>query len=309
MSEPPAKKAKTSAQTTALRLHGAMTAIVTPFTAEGAVDYEALKRNVEFQISEGINGLVPVGTTGECPSLSHEEHDKVIAVTVATAAGRVPVVAGTGSNCTEEAVRLTQAAKESGADACLIVNPYYNKPDQRGLYKHFEALAAVGIPIVLYNIPGRTGINMSPETVAKLYKEFDCIVAIKEATGSLDQASEILSLCDIVVLSGDDSLTLPLMSIGAKGCISVASNCSPRTVLAITEPALKGDFVTARAAHLKTFKFFKTMFIETNPQPIKAAMAILGQCGDGLRLPMVTATDETKAILRTCLIEQGLLKQ
>merc|ERR1719329_40336 len=194
-----------------------MTAIVTPFTADGAVDWEKLIACVNYQIDEGIDGLVPVGTTGECPSLSHEEHDRVIAETVKASAGRVPVIAGTGSNCTEEAVRLTKAAKDSGADACLVVNPYYNKPCQAGLYQHFAKIAAIGVPIVLYNIPGRTGINMSPETVAKLYNEFDSIIAIKEATGSLDQASEILALCDITVLSGDDSLTLPLMSVGAKG--------------------------------------------------------------------------------------------
>lgn len=304
MSEPAQKKAKTSQ----LKLQGAMTAIVTPFNEKGEVDWEKLRSCVKYQIDEGIDGLVPVGTTGECPTLSHDEHDRVIAETVKVAAGRVPVIAGTGSNSTDEAVRLTQAAKESGADACLVVNPYYNKPCQAGLYAHFAKIAAVGIPIVLYNIPGRTGINMSPDTVAKLYNDFDNVIAIKEATGSLDQASEILALCDITVLSGDDSLTLPLMSVGAKGVISVMSNCSPKLVKAITEPALKGDFAAARAAHLKSFKLFKSMFIETNPQPIKMAMSLMGLCGPDLRLPMVTATDETKEILRKSMTEAGLLK-
>ena len=207
-----------------VELRGALTALVTPFTEDGSqVDYEALRNLVEFQIAEGINGLVPMGTTGECPTVSHDEHDKIIAAVVEYAAGRVPVIAGTGSNSTAEALRLTQAAKDSGADACLVVNPYYNKPCQRGLYEHFKAIAAVGLPVVLYNIPGRTGINMEPETVANLYK-LPNIVAIKEATGSLDQATAIASLCDITILSGDDSLTLPLMAIGAKGVVSVFSN-------------------------------------------------------------------------------------
>jgi 4-hydroxy-tetrahydrodipicolinate synthase len=271
------------------------------------VDFKQLEALVNSQIADGIDGLVPVGTTGECPTISHEEHDRVIATVVKVSAGRVPVIAGTGSNCTSEAVRLTEEAKKSGADACLIVNPYYNKPNQEGLYQHFKAIAAVGLPIVLYNIPSRTGITMSPQTVAKLYTEFEEIIAIKEATGSLDIATEILSLCDITVLSGDDSLTLPLMAVGGKGVISVLANLSPKLVKAITVPALEGRYDEARAAHLKTFKLFKSMFIEPNPQPAKAAMQMMGTCNDAVRLPLVPASQETRDILKVLLIEYGLL--
>uniref|UniRef100_M4BR34 4-hydroxy-tetrahydrodipicolinate synthase n=1 Tax=Hyaloperonospora arabidopsidis (strain Emoy2) TaxID=559515 RepID=M4BR34_HYAAE len=217
-----------------LKLQGTFTALVTPFTEDGgAVDYVKLRELVEWQIQEGINGLVP--------------HDRVIAEVVATVNGRVPVIAGTGSNSTVEALRLTRAAKEHGADACLVVCPYYNKPTQKGLYAHFKAVAEVGLPVVVYNIPGRTNVNLSPETIAELYK-LPNIVAIKESTGSLDQAMEIAALCDITILSGDDNLTLPLMAMGATGVISVLSNASPKKVLAVTEPMLKGDYATARKA-------------------------------------------------------------
>lgn len=279
-----------------LQLRGAFTAIVTPFTDDGsAVDYATLEKIVEYQITQGIDGLVPVGTTGESPTLSHDEHDLVIETVIKVAKGRVPVIAGTGSNSTVEALRLTQKAKEAGADACLIVNPYYNKPNQKGLFEHFKAIAAVGLPIVLYNIPGRTGITMSAATIAALYKELPTIVAVKEATGSLDQASEIASLCDIQILSGDDSLTLPLMSIGGTGVISVLANIDPQLVKSITSPALKGDFVAARRAHVKLFPLMKTMFLEVNPQPIKCAMQIAGHIPtDALRLPLVRVAEETK---------------
>ena len=289
-------------------MEGAFTALVTPFTADGtAVDFEALKALVEFQIAGGINGIVPCGTTGECPTLSHEEHEQVIDTVVKTAAGRVPVIAGTGSNCTAEALRLTRSAKDSGADAALIVNPYYNKPGQRGLFEHFKAICAVGLPIVLYNIPSRTGITMSPQTVADLYNQFPEIVAIKEATGSLDQASAIAGLCDITILSGDDSLTLPLFSVGAKGVISVASNVSPPKVLAITDNALKGDYAAAREAHHHLFKLCRAMFLEANPQPVKAGMAMMGLCTSAVRLPLVTASEETQAEVRAVFTETGLL--
>ncbi|RQM28918.1 hypothetical protein B5M09_004784, partial [Aphanomyces astaci] len=290
-----------------LQLHGAFTALVTPFTADGEhVDYEALRRIVDMQISRGINGLVPMGTTGECPTVSHDEHDKVIASVIEYAAGRVPVIAGTGSNSTVEAIRLTQAAKDAGADACLVVNPYYNKPSQKGLYEHFKKIQDIGLPVVLYNIPGRTGINMTPETVAELYK-LPNIVAIKEATGSLEQASEIAALCDITILSGDDTLTLPIMSVGGKGVISVLSNASPEKVLAITDAVRNGDFNAARVAHLSSIKLCKTMFIETNPQPIKKAMQLLGLCHDTVRLPMVPCSDESAQIIRQQLQANNLL--
>lgn len=291
-----------------LQLRGTFTALVTPFTADGKqVDFETLAKNVEYQIKKGIDGLVPVGTTGECPTLDHDEHDKVIETVIKVAAGRVPVLAGTGSNATSEAVRLTQKAKESGATAALVVNPYYNKPNQKGLFEHFKAIAEVGLPIVLYNIPGRTGITMSPATVAALYKEVPSIVAIKEATGSLDQASEIAALCDIQILSGDDSLTLPLMSVGGTGVISVLSNIDPTIVKAITAPALEGDYDTARKAHVKMFKLARSMFCEVNPQPIKCAMHALGLLPtDKLRLPLVSVSQENKNVIVTTLVEAGI---
>merc|ERR550537_392835 len=290
----------------ALKLHGAFTAIVTPFTADGAVDFEQLDKNVEFQIEQGINGLVPVGTTGESPTLTHDEHDQVIEAVIKKANKRVPVIAGTGSNSTAEAVRLTQKAKDAGADAALVVNPYYNKPNQEGLTQHFRKVAAVGLPIVLYNIPGRTGCLMSPQTIAKLAAEIPSIIAVKEATGSLDQASEIASLCDLTILSGDDSLTLPLMSIGGKGVISVLANLDPKRVTAITDPALKGDFNAAREAHVKSFQLMRAMFTEVNPQPIKEAMVLAKRmpCAD-LRLPLVNVAEDTRSHLKQVLGEHG----
>src|SRR5687767_11717733 len=233
---------------------GAMTALVTPFR-DGKLDEARFREQVEFQIKGGIDGLVPVGTTGESPTLDFPEHERVIALTVKIARGRVPVIAGTGGNATSEALELHAFAKRAGANACLSVNPYYNKPSQEGLYRHFMTLAdKVDLPIVLYNIPGRTGITMSAQTVARLNAHPN-IVAVKEATGSLDLASEIMSLCDITILSGDDSLTLPLMSIGAKGIISVASNLLPREIKAMTKLALAGNFAEARNIHRRLFPF------------------------------------------------------
>src|SRR5918994_328899 len=227
---------------------GAITALVTPFR-DGKLDEARFREQVEHQIAAGIDGLVPVGTTGESPTLDFPEHERVIALTVEIAKGRVPVIAGTGGNATTEALELHAFAKRAGATACLSVNPYYNKPSQEGLYRHFMTLAdKVDLPIVLYNIPGRTGITMTPQTVARL-NEHPNVVAIKEATGSLDMASEIMSVCDITVLSGDDSLTIPLMSIGAKGVISVIANLIPGDIKALTKLALAGNFAEARAIH------------------------------------------------------------
>nr|AKG25426.1 DapA [Hematodinium sp. SG-2015] len=290
-----------------LKLEGVYTALVTPFSGEG-VDFDALTKLVEEQVAAGIDGLVPCGTTGECPTLSHDEHDKVIEHIVKVVAGRVPVIAGAGSNCTAEAVRLTVKAKECGVTAVLQVNPYYNKPNQQGLFEHFSAIAVAGLPIVLYNIPGRTGITMSPETVAKLYRDVPEIVAIKEATGSVDQTAEIASLCDITILSGDDSLTLPLISCGARGVISVASNIIPKVMLEITHKALKNNMNDARTILLKHFSFFKVMFSETNPQPIKYAMEKTKKIPSGaLRLPLVECSGETKAKVDAMLREHKLI--
>jgi 4-hydroxy-tetrahydrodipicolinate synthase len=290
--------------------HGTMTAMITPFRG-GQVDYDRLAAHVRFQVEQGIDGLVPVGTTGESPTLSHEEHRKVIEHVVNAARAqkrRVPVIAGTGSNSTAEAMELTAHAALVGADAALLVNPYYNKPTQEGLYRHFMAIAnAVEVPIILYNIPGRTGVTMTPQTVARLAQHPN-IVGIKEATGSLDIASEIASLCDITILSGDDSLTLPLMSIGGKGVISVVSNIIPARVRELTTAALAGDWVEARRVHLELFPLFKGMFVETNPIPIKTAMAMAGMDSGEMRLPLCEIADGNRAGLEKLLRQSGVLR-
>jgi 4-hydroxy-tetrahydrodipicolinate synthase len=284
---------------------GAMTAMVTPFN-EGKVDESRLREQVEFQIRGGINGLVPVGTTGESPTLNMEEHIRVIDLTVKFTAGRVPVIGGTGGNATSEALELHSAAKKIGAAASLSVNPYYNKPSQEGLYRHFMTLAdRVELPVVLYNVPSRTGITMSPATVARLAKHPN-IVAIKEATGSLDIASEIMSLCDITVISGDDSLTLPLMSIGAKGVISVASNLIPTKVKAITQMALTGNFAAAKDVHHEIFPLIKTLFMDGNPVGIKYAMQLAGLDSGQMRLPLWEANDATKKAIEEEVTKLGI---
>ena len=272
---------------------GAITALVTPFR-DGRLDEARLREQVEFQIKGGIDGLVPVGTTGESPTLDFPEHERVIALTVEVARGRVPVIAGTGANATSEALELHAFAKRAGANACLSVNPYYNKPSQEGLYRHFMTLAdKVDLPIVLYNIPGRTGITMTPQTVARL-NEHRNIVAVKEATGSLDMASEIMSLCDITIVSGDDSLTLPLMSIGARGVISVASNLLPTQIKQMTKLALAGNFAEAATVHRKLFPLIKALFLDGNPAGIKHAMKVAGRDTGELRLPLWEANEATR---------------
>jgi len=285
---------------------GAMVALVTPFH-DGVVDFKTLDELIEFQVENGIDAIVPVGTTGECPTLSHEEHKAVIERVVKTVNGATPVIAGAGSNSTAEAIELTAFAKKVGADATLQVCPYYNKPTQEGFYQHFKAIAdEVDLPMVLYNIPGRCGAGLTPETVARL-AEHDNIVGIKEATGSLDQASEIAMRCDITIISGDDSLTLPLASVGAKGVISVVANIVPADVKAMTDLILEGDLVSARQWHRKLFVLSKNMLtLATNPIPIKAAMAMLDMCSEELRLPMTPLEDSKKASLRKTLQEYGL---
>jgi 4-hydroxy-tetrahydrodipicolinate synthase len=287
-----------------LNLSGAMTALVTPFK-EGKLDEGKLRDQVEFQIKNGIDGLVPVGTTGESPTLDFPEHERVIELTVEVARGRVPVIAGTGGNATTEALELHSFAKKAGANACLSVNPYYNKPSQEGLYRHFMTLAdRVDLPIVLYNIPGRTGITMTPQTVARLNKHPN-VVAIKEATGSLDMASEIMSLCDITVVSGDDSLTVPLMSIGAKGVVSVLSNLLPAKVKAITKACLDGNFAAARELHQKYFPLIKTLFLDGNPVGIKYAMKLAGLDSGQLRLPLWEANEATQRAIAEAMKAVG----
>jgi 4-hydroxy-tetrahydrodipicolinate synthase len=274
---------------------GAFTALVTPFDGD-RVDEPKLREQIEFQIKGGISGLVPVGTTGESPTLSFEEHERVIAVAVEASAGRVPIIAGTGANATSEALHLHRFAKSAGATACLSVNPYYNKPSQEGLYRHFMTLAeAVELPIVLYNIPGRTGITMSAQTVARLREAApERIVAIKEACGSLDMVSEIKSRCDIPILSGDDSLTLPMMAIGGVGVISVASNLLPEPVSRMTRLALAGDFAAAASIHYALFPLIKTLFLDGNPGGIKHAMKLAGRDGGEVRLPLVGVDEATQ---------------
>ncbi len=268
---------------------GVYTALITPFTDIGTVDYQAFEKIVENQIECGIDGLVPCGTTGESPTLSHEEHDRVIAQTVKYAKGRVPVIAGTGSNATTEAIRLSQHAEDSGADAVLLVNPYYNKPTQKGLYLHFKAIAdAVKIPCILYNIKGRTGVNLETETLVRLQEECSNIVAVKEASGSIDQMKNVLEATadDFSVLSGDDNLSLDLIRIGGDGVISVASNLFPREMTKMTHAALDGNWNEAESLGSWFSEFFSLCFIETNPIPIKTAMAHAGWCKESFRLPL-----------------------
>jgi 4-hydroxy-tetrahydrodipicolinate synthase len=277
-----------------------MTAMVTPFR-DGRVDENRLREQVEFQIRGGIDGLVPVGTTGESPTLSMDEHVRVIEQTVRFAAGRVPVIGGVGANSTAEAIELHAAAKKVGVTAGLSVNPYYNKPNQEGLYRHFMTLAdRVDLPIVLYNIPGRTGITMAAATVARLAKHPN-IVAIKESTGSLDLATEIMSLCDLTVLSGDDGLTLPLISIGAKGLISVASNLVPTKVKALVQLALTGNYAGAREAHHGLFPLVRALFLDGNPAGIKHAMRVAGLDTGEMRLPLWEANEATRAAIEAAM--------
>jgi len=287
---------------------GSMVALITPFQ-NGQVDYETLDELVEFHLNSGTDGIVPVGTTGESPTLSHEEHKKVVEWVVKAVGGKIPVIAGSGSNSTAEAIELTKFARKVGADASLQVCPYYNKPTQEGFYQHFSAIAEeVDIPLVLYNIPGRCGgTGLTPQTVARL-SEIENIVAIKEATGSLDMASEILSLFNITLLSGDDSLTLPLASVGGKGVISVVANIVPADVKAMTDLILEGDFVSARKWHRKLFPLAKSLLgLASNPIPIKAAMDMLNMASEETRLPLTPLNEGQKTQLRDILIQYGIL--
>ena len=286
---------------------GLSVALTTPFK-DGRIDYELLADQIEFQIAAGTTCLCPVGTTGESPTLSHEEHEKVISAVIQTAAGRIKVMPGTGSNSTAEALRLTRWAAKEGADAALVVAPYYNKPTQQGFYEHFKALAeAVDIPICVYNIPGRTGKNIEPETIIRM-AELPGIALVKEATGNMDQASQVLNATDLTVLSGDDSLPLPLLAMGAQGVISVVGNIVPQDMIALVDAWNAGDLAAARERHHKLFPLCRDMLgLSTNPIPIKAAMQMLGRDTGELRLPMTPLSQAEMGELRKTLTRYGLL--
>jgi 4-hydroxy-tetrahydrodipicolinate synthase len=285
---------------------GVYTALVTPFTATGEVDWKKLEELVEFQIAGGVAGIVPVGTTGESPTLRTDEHLRVIKTVTDLAAGRVKIMAGTGANSTSEAIELTAAAKEFGIDGTLQVTPYYNKPNKSGLIQHFSAVADLGLPVVLYNVPGRSACEIPLDVVVELSKH-EHIVSVKEAAGSVQRVIDIKALCDIEVLSGDDSLALPMIREGAVGVISVVSNIIPAEMVALISAALKGDFETAQALHDKYAQLFEDIFIDTNPIPIKAAMAMKGLCDEIYRLPMCSTSDENKAVVRASLENAGVL--
>jgi len=288
---------------------GAIVAIVTPFR-NGEIDEQALRELIEFQIEQGTDGIVPCGTTGESATLSHEEHDRVIEITIDAAKKRVPVIAGTGSNSTAEALRLTKHAYEAGADGVLVVSPYYNRPTQEGLYQHYKKLAeSIPIPIIPYNIPSRTGVNILPETVARLAK-IDNIVGIKEASGSLKQMNDVIRLCDpgFSVLSGDDFFTLPLLTLGGKGVISVISNVAPADMAGLVDAFEAGDLQKARTLHDKMVPLIDALFIETNPTPVKAALAMMGKISGDVRLPLYRMSEANSEKLKQAMQNYGLIR-
>jgi len=290
------------------RFSGSMTALVTPYR-DGQIDTDALDRLVEMQIAGGTSALVPCGSTGESATLSHAEHAEVVRLVVRMTKGRLPIIAGTGSNSTTEAIALTKAAKEAGADAALLISPYYNKPTQEGIYQHYRHIAeATRFPLIVYNIPGRTGSKIEATTIARL-AELDEIIGLKEATGSLDEVQEVLRLCGdrIEVYSGDDSLTLPVMAVGGCGVISVVANILPKESAAVTTAMLRGDLPKARELHFRLLPVIKALFLETNPIPVKAALSMMGHCRDELRLPLLPMTDGPRQKLRAALQAIGAL--
>ncbi|MBN2038695.1 MAG: 4-hydroxy-tetrahydrodipicolinate synthase [Spirochaetes bacterium] len=287
---------------------GAFTALVTPFK-EDKIDYESLEKIIEMQIEGGIDGIVPMGTTGESPTVSFDEHKDLIKRVVRLVNKRARVVAGTGANSTEEAVHLTRAAQEYGVDGALLVNPYYNKPTQQGLIAHFESIAkAVSLPIILYNIPGRTGVNFLPENIHELINRTDNIVAIKEASGDIAQMMRVIELCGnrLTLLSGDDNLLLPVLAIGGRGIVSVVSNFLPSDVKRIITLYESGNYSEAKEAFYKILPLMRCMFLETNPIPVKAAMEMLGHCSSQLRLPLLALSEENRTVLKQKLSDYGL---
>ncbi|MCK5155077.1 MAG: 4-hydroxy-tetrahydrodipicolinate synthase [Spirochaetales bacterium] len=289
---------------------GVFTALITPFAKNGNVDEDAFERLIDFQIAQGVDGLVPCGTTGESPTLSHNEHDRVIEMTVEFSQGKVPVIAGTGSNATSEAVRLSVHAQEAGVDAVLLVNPYYNKPTQKGLYLHFKAIAdALTIPCIVYNIQGRTAVNIETDTLVQLMTDCSNITVVKEASGNLDQMKEVIRRRheNFSVLSGDDNMCLSLIEAGGDGVISVASNLLPKMMVEMVHTALEGNITDARRLEKRLKPFFEACFVETNPIPIKTAMAAKGWCEEVFRLPLCTlSTEENRKIIMNALESLGL---
>jgi 4-hydroxy-tetrahydrodipicolinate synthase len=288
---------------------GLSVALVTPMNDDLSLNEEMLRKLVDFHVESGTDCLVPVGTTGESPTLSHDEHDRVIRVVCEQAAGRIKVMAGTGSNSTAEAIRLTKQAEEAGADGALLVAPYYNKPTQEGFFQHYKAIAdAVAIPQVIYNIPGRSAKNIEPDTICRISDACENVVAVKESTGSMDQSSQILSASSLTVLSGDDSVTLPLMSLGGSGVVSVAGNIVPQDVKAMVTAYQSGDLAKAQQLHHKLFPLCRDMLgLSTNPVPVKAAMALVGKDCGGVRLPMTALTDAEMVKLKKTLADYGLI--
>ena len=288
--------------------NGAFSALITPFR-DGAVDVAAMREIIEWQIQSGVDGLVACGSTGESATLSHAEHEHVIKLTIEQARRRVPVIAGTGSNSTAEAIRLTTFAREVRADGALMISPYYNKPTQEGIYKHYKMVAAsVDLPLIVYNIPGRTGSNILPETFARMC-DIKQVVGIKEASGSMDQVSDILKLCGdrLTILSGDDSATLPLMAIGAKGVIATITNVMPREMHELAAAGLAGDFERAREIHFKMLPLMRALFIETNPIPVKQACAFMGKCSNEVRMPLTPMSPAPAERLRSVMKELRLI--
>ncbi len=293
-----------------MTFEGSYVALVTPFNADGRLDEDAYRRMIALQLKAGTRGLVPCGSTGEAATLTHEEYRRAIEIACDQSRGEIPVIAGIGTNATWKALESAREAESLGADALLVLAPYYNKPTQEGLYQHFRAVACASrLPIVVYNIPSRTGVNIAPSTLARLAKDCPTVVAVKEAAGSLDQVSEILSLSvpSFTVLSGDDNLTLPMMAVGAKGVVSVVANIAPKQTQALCAAALKGDNKTAKALHRKLFPLTKALFVETNPIPLKAALGMMGVCRPEPRLPLTPLSAEFRPALRKALKEFGLL--
>jgi len=291
-------------------IRGSIVALVTPMHADGAVDWERLRKLVDWHVAEGTNAIVAVGTTGESATLGFEEHDLVVREVISVAAGRIPVIAGTGANATEEAIRLSRAAKRDGADACLLVTPYYNKPTQEGLYRHYVAIAeAVDIPQILYNVPGRTACDMLPETVERLSKVPN-IVGIKEATGNLARVRDIRERCgaDFLIYSGDDATAVEAILMGGDGNISVTANVVPKKMAALCKAALAGDATTARALDAEINALHRDLFVESNPIPVKWALEQMGLINSGIRLPLTPLSEAAQQVLRSTMVSYGLLK-